>query len=93
MHAWHSPVTSPMLFEEHDHGRMDLGEQDDAHARAHAADIRKRFAGRTVTTQQIILFGLTSGLIPCPAAITIVAGAADLFPSRFSEKFGSGPAP
>lgn len=61
-----------VLFEEHDHAHMDLGEADDAHARAHAADIRKRFAGRTVTTWQIILFGLTGGLIPCPAAITVL---------------------
>jgi nickel/cobalt exporter len=61
-----------LLFEEHDHDHMDLGEQDDAHARAHAADIRKRFAGRTVTTPQIVLFGLTGGLIPCPAAITVL---------------------
>jgi nickel/cobalt exporter len=60
------------LFEEHDHSHMDLGDEDDAHARAHAADIRKRFAGRTVTTAQIILFGLTGGLIPCPAAITVL---------------------
>jgi nickel/cobalt exporter len=59
-------------FEEHDYSHMDLGEEDDAHARAHAADIRKRFAGRTVTTSQIILFGLTGGLIPCPAAITVL---------------------
>ncbi|MGY4432815.1 nickel/cobalt exporter [Bradyrhizobium sp. F1.13.1] len=61
-----------VLFEEHDHDQMNLGEQDDAHARAHAADIRKRFAGRTVTTPQIVLFGLTGGLIPCPAAITVL---------------------
>ena len=61
-----------VLFEEHDHAHMDLGDADDAHARAHAADIRKRFAGRTVTTWQIILFGLTGGLIPCPAAITVL---------------------
>jgi nickel/cobalt exporter len=61
-----------LLFEEHDHDHMDLGEQDDAHARSHAADIRKRFAGRTVTTPQIVLFGLTGGLIPCPAAITVL---------------------
>lgn len=59
-------------FEEHDHSHMNLGEEDDAHARAHAADIRKRFAGRSVTTWQIILFGLTGGLIPCPAAITVL---------------------
>jgi nickel/cobalt exporter len=61
-----------LVFEEHDHSHMDFGEEDDAHARAHAADIRKRFAGRTVTTAQIILFGLTGGLIPCPAAITVL---------------------
>lgn len=61
-----------LAFEEHDHSHMDLGEEDDAHARAHAADIRKRFAGRTVTTWQIVLFGLSGGLIPCPAAITIL---------------------
>jgi nickel/cobalt exporter len=61
-----------LVFEEHDHVHMDLGEEDDAHARAHAADIRKRFAGRTVTTAQIVLFGLTGGLIPCPAAITVL---------------------
>lgn len=36
-----------ILFEEHDHDHMDLGEEDDAHARAHAADIRKRFGGAT----------------------------------------------
>jgi nickel/cobalt exporter len=44
----------------------------DAHERAHAADIAKRFSNRNVTTGQIILFGLTGGLIPCPAAITIL---------------------
>jgi nickel/cobalt exporter len=64
--------TAALVFEEHDHSHMDLGEEDDAHARAHAADIRKRFAGRTVTTAQIGLFGLTGGLIPCPAAITVL---------------------
>ena len=61
-----------VTFEEHDHAHMNLGDEDDAHARAHAADIRKRFAGRTVTTWQIMLFGLTGGLIPCPAAITVL---------------------
>jgi len=60
------------MFEEHDHSHMNLGDEDDAHARAHAAAIRKRFEGRTVTTSQIVLFGLTGGLIPCPAAITVL---------------------
>lgn len=44
----------------------------DAHELAHANDIRRRFADRNVTTWQIILFGLTGGLIPCPAAITVL---------------------
>ncbi|MGK6891482.1 urease accessory protein UreH domain-containing protein [Klebsiella pneumoniae] len=43
-----------------------------AHEKAHANDIKKRFANRSVTTGQIILFGLTGGLIPCPAAITVL---------------------
>ncbi|MET4384733.1 nickel/cobalt exporter [Bradyrhizobium sp. F1.4.3] len=76
-HAFKARLTTgkdaaELIFEEHDHAHMDLGEEDDAHARAHAADIRKRFSGRTVTTAQIILFGLTGGLIPCPAAITVL---------------------
>jgi nickel/cobalt transporter (NicO) family protein len=44
----------------------------DAHQLAHANDIRRRFANRDVTNGQIALFGLTGGLIPCPAAITIL---------------------
>lgn len=51
---------------EHDHG------DDDAHARAHAADLAKRFANRQVTTWQIILFGLTGGLLPCPSAFAVL---------------------
>lgn len=44
----------------------------DPHELAHANDIRRRFADRTVTTPQIIVFGLTGGLIPCPASITVL---------------------
>ena len=44
----------------------------DAHELAHANDIRRKFQDRNVTTWQIILFGLTGGLIPCPAAITVL---------------------
>lgn len=56
----------------HHHHHGDDGEPEDAHARAHAEEIRRRFDGRPVTTGQIILFGLTGGLIPCPAAITVL---------------------
>ncbi len=44
----------------------------DPHELAHANDIRRRFANREVTTGQIIMFGLTGGLIPCPASITVL---------------------
>lgn len=47
-------------------------EFQDAHERAHANDIKRRFANRNVTTGQIIIFGLTGGLIPCPASITVL---------------------
>jgi nickel/cobalt transporter (NicO) family protein len=50
----------------------EAGEYMDAHARAHARDIARRFRDRHVTTGQIVMFGLTGGLIPCPAAITVL---------------------
>jgi nickel/cobalt transporter (NicO) family protein len=59
----------------HDHqheAEKDLADYQDAHERAHAVDIEKRFAGQAVTNSQIALFGLTGGLLPCPAAFTIV---------------------
>jgi nickel/cobalt exporter len=64
-------------FKEHHHHEesgLDISspEYQDAHERAHANDIRRRFTNRTVTTPQIIMFGLTGGLIPCPAAITVL---------------------
>ncbi len=57
----------------HDHVHDDHGpDEGGAHARAHADDIRRRFTGGPVTNGQILLFGLTGGLIPCPAAITVL---------------------
>ncbi len=56
---------------DHDHAH-ETGDYLDAHARAHAHEIEQRFAGQHVTTGQIVLFGLTGGLIPCPASITIL---------------------
>ena len=44
----------------------------DAHARAHAREIETRFAGGRATAPQTIGFGLVGGLIPCPAAITVL---------------------
>jgi nickel/cobalt exporter len=65
-----------LAFKEHDHAHegLEVGdlEYQDAHERAHANDIKRRFADRNVTTGQIIIFGLTGGLIPCPASITVL---------------------
>jgi nickel/cobalt exporter len=44
----------------------------DPHELAHANDIRHRFTNREVTTGQIVMFGLTGGLLPCPASITVL---------------------
>ena len=44
----------------------------DAYARAHAQEIRQRFASGHATHGQILVFGLTGGLIPCPASITVL---------------------
>ena len=44
----------------------------DPHELAHANDIRRRFANRSVTTSQIVMFGLTGGLVPCPASIAVL---------------------
>jgi nickel/cobalt transporter (NicO) family protein len=58
---------------DHNHAPLHLDhDASDAHARAHAEDIQRRFAGREVTTGQIVVFGLTGGLIPCPASITVL---------------------
>ena len=68
-HDGHSPGC------DHAHGDQLVLERDDyqdAHERAHADDIRRRFTDRKVTTWQIVIFGLTGGLIPCPAAITVL---------------------
>jgi nickel/cobalt transporter (NicO) family protein len=68
-------------FVEHDHHhaigayeQLDVSAPgyQDPHELAHANDIRRRFANRQVTTGQIVMFGLTGGLIPCPASITVL---------------------
>ena len=61
--------TLTATFVEHHHAD---GEPDDAHAREHAADLERRFANRRVTTWQIVLFGLTGGLLPCPSAFAVL---------------------
>jgi nickel/cobalt exporter len=57
-----------------DYDKLDVSAPgyQDPHELAHANDIRHRFANREVTTTQVVLFGLTGGLIPCPASITVL---------------------
>lgn len=82
-HAGHSHDYDLSFVEDHGHGHDHLHEEllgldvstggyQDAHELAHANDIRHQFADRNVTTGQIVMFGLTGGLIPCPASITIL---------------------
>lgn len=54
----------------HNHGQHHA--HRDAHELAHADEIRRRFASGNVTTGQIVMFGLSSGLIPCSAAIAVL---------------------
>lgn len=59
-------------LQNHSHLDLDPIEDMDDHQRQHALEIQQRFANRTVTTGQIIMFGLTGGLIPCPASVTVL---------------------
>ena len=56
---------------EHEHSNQNDSYQD-AHERYHAEDIKRRFVGQAVSTGQIAMFGLTGGLVPCPASVTIL---------------------
>ncbi|HDX8891971.1 TPA: nickel/cobalt efflux protein RcnA [Klebsiella oxytoca] len=62
----------PHQHHPHAHPLVATAEWQDAHQRAHAEEINRRFNGQRVTTGQIVLFGLTGGLIPCPASITVL---------------------
>ncbi len=58
---------------DHDHGQATQSvEYQDAHERAHARDIAQHFQGQPITNTQIALFGVTGGLVPCPASVTIL---------------------
>lgn len=70
--------TYKITFAEHDHGHHHSHDHahhdEDAHEREHAEQIARQLAtnGGHVTTGQIALFGITGGLIPCPASITVL---------------------
>jgi nickel/cobalt transporter (NicO) family protein len=68
------PITYYTSFVEHHHHSHDASQDglQDAHEREHAQQLQSRFAGQTVTTRQIVIFGLTGGLMPCPAAFGVL---------------------
>ncbi|WP_206241326.1 nickel/cobalt efflux transporter [Novosphingobium terrae] len=72
-HHDHDHHHASAMTADEEHGlELITGHHADAHERAHAEDIRRRFASRNVTTGQIVIFGLTGGLVPCPGAITVL---------------------
>lgn len=58
--------------DDHDHDCDHDHHHHDAHAAAHAREIAARFGTQSATSGQIAIFGLTAGLLPCPAAITVL---------------------
>jgi nickel/cobalt exporter len=60
---------------DHDHAHEDPDEHPDdvAHARQHAADMPEYATrGERPTLFQILAFGAVGGMIPCPAAVTVM---------------------
>ncbi|HDX8775408.1 TPA: nickel/cobalt efflux protein RcnA [Klebsiella oxytoca] len=71
-HDHHHAHHHPHQHHPHAHPLVATAEWQDAHQRAQSEEINRRFNGQRVTTGQIVLFGLTGGLIPCPASITVL---------------------
>lgn len=69
-HDHHSDFDGPH-HHSHDHPNADY--RLDAHAAEHARDIKKHFEGRkSVSNLDILWFGFTGGLMPCPAAVAVL---------------------
>jgi nickel/cobalt exporter len=49
-----------------------LEDEDDEHARYHMREVAEKFSGQHVSTAQVAVFGLSTGLAPCSAAIVIL---------------------
>jgi nickel/cobalt exporter len=58
--------------DDHHHHFHGPGDEGDAHQRHHARQIAERFVDGRVTTGQVVLFGLTGGLLPCSAAVAVL---------------------
>lgn len=62
----------------HDHHiadktRSNAAQTLSAHDRAHLLDIQRRFSHGHASWGQLVLFGLSGGLIPCPASVAVLA--------------------
>jgi len=88
-HGDHGHTYHALFVEGHHHetlepeGDIEFG---DAHERAHAAEVQKHLMNKKITTGQIILFGLTGGLSPCPSAFAILLLCLQL--KKFALGFG-----
>jgi nickel/cobalt exporter len=56
----------------HHHRHSHEGPGEDAHAAAHAAEIKQQLAKGPVTDVDIAWFGFSGGLMPCPAAFAVL---------------------
>ncbi len=67
------PYRTEFVEDHHHHSHPGASaEYEDEHEREHASELQKRFANQQVTTRQLILFGLTGGLLPCPSAFAVL---------------------
>jgi nickel/cobalt exporter len=79
-HAHDHGHDHPHHDDDHDHAHAHEGDalataledEEDEHARHHMREVAERFSGQTVSTAQVAVFGLTTGLAPCSAAIVIL---------------------
>ncbi len=57
---------------DHDDGHQEHEPEHESHAREHEREVERKFSGRKVTNFDIVWFGLTGGLLPCPSAIAVL---------------------
>ncbi|MBB4956145.1 nickel/cobalt exporter [Agrobacterium vitis] len=71
-HSHHHDASHAGGHHHHHGGHADHDHRSgDAHARAHARQLADKLKDGPATTWQTVLFGLSGGLVPCPAAITV----------------------
>jgi nickel/cobalt transporter (NicO) family protein len=83
-HDGHAHAHSHSHQREHDHEDLKetvvsnkalsvaIAMEDDEHARLHMREIASKFSDHEVSTAQVAVFGLSTGLAPCSAALVIL---------------------